>query len=94
MSYLYRQLLPSLFLSYPQFLRMCRDCFGAEIIGKDSIYPVAYFKRGKEMDALIELLNARANLVLWEREHTDYEEHAQYVKEKNPRFYKAVTSSE
>ena len=73
---------------------MCRDCFGAEIIGKDSMYPVAYFKRSKELDALIDNLNARANMVLWEREHPDFEEHAIYVKEKNPEFYKAVTDNE
>lgn len=81
-------------ISYPQYLRMCRDCFGAEIIGKNSMYPVAYFKRSKELDVLIDNLNARANLVLWEREHPDFEEHAVYVKEKNPKFYKAVTGNE
>ena len=81
-------------LTYPQYLRMCRDCFGAEIIGKDSMYPVAYFKRSKELDALIDNLNARANMVLWEREHPDFEEHAAYVKEKNPEYYKAVTGNE
>ena len=81
-------------LDYPQYLRMCRDCFGAEIIGKNSMYPVAYFKRSKELDALIDILNARANLVLWEREHPDFEEHAEYVKENNPNYYKAVTGNE
>ena len=81
-------------LDYPQYLRMCRDCFGAEIIGKNSMYPVAYFKRSNELDALIDNLNARANLVLWEREHPDFEEHAAYVKENNPNYYKAVTCNE
>lgn len=81
-------------LSYPQFLRMCRDCFGAEIIGKDSMYPVAYFKRSKELDALIDNLNARANLVLWERAHPCYEDHAAFVKEKSPLYYKEVTGDE
>ena len=81
-------------LDYPQYLRMCRDCFGAEIIGKNSMYPVAYFKRSNELDALIDNLNARANLVLWEREHPDFEEHAAYVKENNPNYYKAVTGNE
>ena len=81
-------------LTYAQYLRMCRDCFGAEIIGKGSAYPVAYFKRSAELDTLIDFLNAQASVVLWEREHPDYEEHAQYVKEKNPRFYKAVTGNE
>ena len=81
-------------LTYPQYLRMCRDCFGAEIAGKNSYYPVAYFKRSKELDALIDNLNARANLVLWEREHPNYEEHAAFVKEKSPQYYKEVTGNE
>ena len=79
-------------LSYPQFLRMCRDCFGAEIIGKGSLYPVAYFKFSKQLNDLIDGLNARANLILWEREHPDFEEHADYVKEKNPQFYEEVVN--
>lgn len=80
-------------LTYAQYLRMCRDCFGAEIIGKNSQYPYVLFKRSKELDDLIDQLNARANLVLWEREHPDFEEHAEYVKEKNPRFYAEVTGN-
>lgn len=80
-------------LSYADYLRMCRDCFGAEIIGKGSMYPVAYFKFSQQLQDLIEGLNARANLVLWEREHPDFEEHAEYVKEKNPRFYAEVTEN-
>jgi hypothetical protein len=80
-------------LTYAQYLRMCRDCFGAEIIGKGSKYPVAYFKLSQELQALIENLNARANLVLWEREHPDFEEHAEYVKEKTPRYYAEATGN-
>ena len=78
-------------VSYPEYLRMCRDCFGAEIIGKGSKYPVAYFPLSNELNALIDQLNARANLVLWEREHPNFEEHAALVKEKTPFFYKEVT---
>lgn len=81
-------------LSYPEYLRMCRDCFGAEIIGKNSLYPVAYFKRSNELDALIDNLNTRANFVLWERAHPDFEDHAKYVKEKSPEYYKAVVGNE
>ena len=77
-------------LTYAQYLRMCRDCFGAEIIGKGHLYPLAYFKFSEGLVALEENLNARANLILWEREHPDHKEHAEYVKEKNPRFYKEV----
>lgn len=79
-------------LTYAQYLRMCRDCFGAEIIGKGSNYPIAYFKLSEKLVDLIEQLNARANLVLWEREHPDFEEHAALVKEKNPRFYEEVVN--
>lgn len=81
-------------LTYAQYLRMCRDCFSAEIIGKGSMYPVAYFKRSTELDALVEFLNVQANLVLWEREHPDFEAHAEEVRTKNPDFYKAVTINE
>lgn len=77
-------------LSYAQYLRMCRDCFGAEIIGKGSMYPVAYFKFSEKLKDLVDGLNARANLVLWEREHPDFKDHAAYVKEHNPRFYEGV----
>lgn len=80
-------------LPYADYLRMCRDCFGAEIIGKGSQYPVAYFKFSKGLQDLLDQLNARANLVLWEREHPDFEEHAAYVKEKSPRFYAEVTGN-
>ena len=77
-------------LTYAQYLRMCRDCFGAEIIGKGSMYPVAYFKFSEKLVDLVESLNARANLVLWEREHPDFEDHVAYVKEHNPRFYEEI----
>jgi hypothetical protein len=80
-------------LTYAQYLRMCRDIYGAEIIGKGSLYPYPVFKLSQGLADLIEELNARANLVLWEREHPDFEEHAAYVKEKNPRFYAEVTGN-
>jgi hypothetical protein len=80
-------------LTYAEYLRMCRDCFGAEIVGKNSHYPYPIFKLSDKLEELIKNLNARANLVLWEREHPDFEEHAAYVKEKNPRFYAEVTGN-
>lgn len=78
-------------LSYANYLRMCRDCFGAEIIGREKLYPVAYFKLSKELNDLIEQLNVRANLVLWEREHPNFEEHVKYVAENAPKFSKEVS---
>lgn len=80
-------------LTYAQYLRMCRDCFGAEIIGKGHLYPVAYFKLSNHLLALINDLNARANLILWEREHPDYEEHAAIVKKNSPQHYAEVKKS-
>ena len=80
-------------LTYAQYLRMCRDCFGAEIIGKNSNYPVAYFTRGEQLEMLLAQLNARANLVIWEREHPDFEAHASFVKEKNPEFYEEIVKT-
>ena len=80
-------------LTYANYLRMCRDEFGAEIIGKGSLYPHPVFKLSQGLQDLIDQLNARANLVLWEREHPDFEEHAALVKEKNPRFYAEVTEN-
>lgn len=51
-------------LTYADYLRMCRDVYGAEIIGKNSTYPVAYFKPTQDLNNLISQLNERANLIL------------------------------
>ena len=80
-------------LTYAQYLRMCRDCFGAEIIGKGHLYPVAYFKLSNQLLELINNLNARANLILWERDHPDHAEHAAVVKQTSPRYYNEVTKN-
>jgi hypothetical protein len=62
-------------LSYAQYLRFCRDMVGGEISGKGHKYPVVYFQRGERLQAFVRLLNTRANMVLWEREHPDWEKH-------------------
>lgn len=54
-------------VNYANFLRICRDVFGATIIGKNSKYPVAYFNNDEKLKLLLDILNTRANLVLWER---------------------------
>ena len=51
-------------LTYAQYLRMCRDCYNAEIIGKKCQYPVAYFKSAKDAAPLVKELNERANKIL------------------------------
>lgn len=68
-------------LSYAQYLRFCRDICGAQIVGKNLQYPVAYFERGDRVQALCRLLNSRANLILWNREHPDWEKHQQELEE-------------
>lgn len=64
-------------LTYANYLRMCRDVYDAEIIGKGSNYPYPVFKKAKKLEDLIEQLNTRANLVLCERETSEAEEGAQ-----------------
>lgn len=66
-------------LSYPQYLRMCRDCFGATIVGKKSLYPVAYFKKDMKSSALVRNLNARMNIIMWEKEHPNWQEHQEQL---------------
>lgn len=80
-------------LTYAQYLRMCRDIYGAEIIGKGSMHPYPVFKLSRGLEELIDQLNARANLVLWEREHPDFEEHAKKVAAENPYYYKEITKN-
>ena len=47
---------------------MCRDLYGAEIIGKGRGYPVAYFDNYKSAQSLIDELNRRTKILLKERE--------------------------
>ena len=74
-------------LSYPQYLRFCRDMVGGEIVGKKSIYPVAYFDKTMTTNAFVRLLNSRMNLVIWEREHPDWREHQEFLAQKEAARY-------
>ena len=69
-------------LTYAQYLRFCRDIVGGEIVGKNSMYPVAYFSKTITTNAFVRLLNSRMNLVIWEREHPDWREHQEYLAQK------------
>lgn len=51
-------------LNYADYLRMCRDIYGAEVIGKDSLYPVPYFKNDEFMQLLLRILNKRMKLIM------------------------------
>lgn len=56
-------------LTYAEYLRMCRDEFGAEIIGKGHQYPIANFKFSEGLLALVKLLNKRAEFLEYRRNH-------------------------
>lgn len=54
-------------LPYADYLRMCRDLYGAEVIGKNHMYPVAFFQDKKKAQSLIDELNKRAKILLNKR---------------------------
>lgn len=56
-------------LSYADFLRMCRDEFGATIIGKNTLYPVAYFDFGEGLSAITKWLDTRAKFLVYRYNH-------------------------
>lgn len=80
-------------ISYPQYLRMCRDCFDAKILGKNELYPRVLFKKSEKTTLLLKMLNTYAGAVMWEREHPNYKEHEKIVQEKNPVFYSEVKNT-
>ena len=52
-------------LSWANFLRLCRDKYGAKLIGKNCLYVVPYFpKNGNGYKLLCKELNSRMNLVM------------------------------
>ena len=73
-------------LSYANYLRLCRDEFHALVVGKNTYYPIAYFTDKNMAQLLCNLLNQRAKYVLFEREHPDFEQHAQAVAESDHAF--------
>lgn len=70
-------------LTYANYLRFCRDVVGAELMGKNSAYPLAYFRNDIRTRQFVRLLNSRMNLIMWEREHPNWREHKEYLEEKN-----------
>ena len=51
-------------LAYANYLRMCRDRYCADIIGKGCKYPVANKKKNKKADELVSILNSKAKEIL------------------------------
>ena len=68
-------------ISYANFLRLARDEYDAELVGKNTWYPIAYFPHNDKTMKLVRILNALATLVEFQREHPDFEEHKEYVEE-------------
>ena len=61
-------------LSYAQYLRMCRDEFGAELIGKGNTYVLAYFDTEQKADKLAKFLNERLDWILSNRQYVECDE--------------------
>lgn len=50
-------------ITYANYLRLCRDEYGAEIIGKNSSYPVAYFNEISRVKELVKELDKRVTKI-------------------------------
>ena len=46
-------------ITYANYLRLCRDEYGAELIGKGSLYPVPYFTELNRVNEMVKELNKR-----------------------------------
>lgn len=51
-------------IPYADYLRFCRDEFGAKIMGKGHKYPIAYFELNEGFYALLRLLNTRMDYIM------------------------------
>ena len=51
-------------LSYADYLRYSRDRLGAELIGKQSRYVMAYYDKDQTTEAFIKLLNKRMEYIM------------------------------
>ena len=53
-------------LSYADYLRYARDRLGAELVGKQSRYVVAYYDKNQATEAFVKLLNKRMEYIMHE----------------------------
>ena len=64
----YNVLMARLFnMSYPDFLRFCRDRYGADIQGRKCMYPLPVFENNAKTMELVKMLNERMTIVVEER---------------------------
>lgn len=61
-------------LNWIDYLRMCRDIYGAMIVGKNEKYPVAYFKDKEKANELKVILNKRVSTILKQKSKNVEEE--------------------
>lgn len=52
-------------MSYPSYLRYCRDVCGAELVGKGHKYVVPYFAKTPAMAKFLQVLNENANRLMF-----------------------------
>ena len=53
-------------LSYADYLRYSRDRLGAELVGKQSRYVMAYYDKNQTTEAFVKLLNKRMEYIMHE----------------------------
>lgn len=53
-------------LSYADYLRYSRDRLGAELVGKQSRYVVAYYDKNQTTESFVKLLNKRMEYIMHE----------------------------
>ena len=64
----YNVLMARLFnMPYSEFLRFCRDCYGADIQGRKCMYPLPVFENNAKTMELVKMLNERMTIVVEER---------------------------
>lgn len=51
-------------ITYASYLRLCRDEYGAEVIGKGTYYPIPYFNEEKRAKELLKELENRVEKIL------------------------------
>lgn len=56
-------------LPYAEYLRYCRDRLGAELIGKNTKYVIAYFDKTELTKEFLKLLNKRMEYIMHEHEY-------------------------
>ena len=54
-------------MPYSEFLRFCRDRYGADLQGRNHLYVIPVFEKNAETMGLIEELNRRMTIVVDER---------------------------